>query len=111
MSKFEWWLNEPPPQTRKRTKDSRVRYTNLAGWLRALRRIQDRKSASWTYHIERQHFLGLPLSYIRRCTNLEVLEKVAQEIKDFRPPRGQRAGDFTTSLLMEVNNQIFKVKK
>ena len=107
----ELWMNEPPPQSRKRTRDSRATYPDLQGWLEELGKIQMRKASSWADHILTRHFEGLPVSYIRRCTCLVTLEEAVKEIKHFRPPRGQREGHFTTSLLMEVNNQIARLKK
>lgn len=111
MAWEDWWMNEPAPQSRKRTKDSRVTYRDLKGWLECLGQIQERRSSDDTYRVLANHFHGLPLSFIRRCTSLAALEKAAQEIKDFRPPRGQRGGHYTTDLLMEVNNRIAELKR
>lgn len=104
-------MKEPPPQTRKRTKNSKVSYQNLREWLKKLWKIQERWASRQADLVLRQHFEGLPLSYVRRCRDQDILEQVAQEIKEFRPPRGQRKDHFTTRLLMEVNNQIARLKE
>jgi hypothetical protein len=78
----------------------------LAGWLRVLGRIKLRKASSNTYQVERKHFEGLPLSYIRHCDSQTVLQEAVAAVKLYRPPRGDRAGHFTTSILVELNNQI-----
>lgn len=107
----DWFLNEPPPQARKRTKDSRVSYRSLRGWFRALRRIEERHCSSQADHVKKEHIAGLPLSFIQRCEDLELLEQVARKIEDLQPPRGQRAGHITTDLLVAVNNQIARLKR
>ncbi|GIK43770.1 MAG: hypothetical protein BroJett011_76030 [Chloroflexota bacterium] len=107
----ERWLNDPPPQSRKRTKDSQVTYTDLEGWVRETYRLEDRHASGDKYVIQANHLEGLPPRYIQRCACLDTLEKAARIIKEYRPPRGQRGGHFSTSILVELNNQIERVKK
>jgi hypothetical protein len=107
----ERWLNNPPPQTRKLTKDSKVSYADLAGWIDGLIQIENRKASSWYYTVLENHIKGLPPVYIQRCTCLGVLDEAVKAIKKHRPPRGQRGGHFTTSILVELNNQIAKLKR
>jgi hypothetical protein len=106
----ERWLNNPPPQTRKLTQDSKVSYADLAGWLTGLTQIENRKASAQYYIVLENHLKGLPPAYIRCCTRLGVLDEAVKAIKKHRPPRGQRGGHFTTSILVELNNQIAKLK-
>lgn len=107
----ERWELIPPPQTRKRTKDSQVSYSNLTGWVNAWYGIKNRKAASDKYTVEENHLKGLPPTYITACTNLKVLREATEIIKENRPPRGQRGGHFTTQILMEINNQIDRIRR
>ena len=107
----ERWLNEPPPQTRKLTKDSKVSYTDLAGWLTGLSQIDNRKASGLYYMVLENHREGLPPSYIKKCTLLKVLDEAVAAIKKHRPPRSQRGGHFTTEILVELNNQIARLRQ
>lgn len=106
----ERWLEEPPPQSRKRTSETKVAYTTLEGWIEGYEKVSGYRGRQWWTARENQ-VRELPPSYIQKCTDLGTLEKAVKIVKGHCPARGERAGHFSTLILQEINNRIFKLKQ
>lgn len=119
-----------PTLPERRVPRSRLRWRTLSDWLAAYRTLDERAerrvSASLFYRRE-CHVCALldALEVIEACTEPELLREIVLIVKGgdprgragylhfngYRPPRGARAGHWTTRLLDALDRRVTRIQR
>jgi hypothetical protein len=93
------------------TLHTRLSWSNLAGWLNAWGQIQRRPHSSDRYWKEDEHIRALPIEMIAAETEANALYDflAVMDNGNSRRPKGMRANDPTTPLVVAANNRLAQI--